>query len=898
MYGEQHYLNKLFKPSAVALIGATGCQNTIGNMLVKNLLQSKQSGYHGKIFFVTPEYSELYGQDCLSDLGHIPQKIDVAIVCTSADTILETIKKCAQAACRFLIVLSDVLSERSDSLFFEKQVIEQARLSRVRLLGPNCIGLIAPLSKLNMSYVTGQEIPLSGSVGLISQSNALCSSILDWASDRGVGFSAVVSMGTEIDIDFGDILDYMVFDEKTRSIVLYIESIHQARRFMSALRAAAFSKPVFVFRAGSSGEVASPVLASHGIRSIPNDLFHAVLKRSGVVQLASVEHIFPVISALFFHLNASGNRLVVISNGLGPALVALDRSAKSRVSLATLSGATRNKLKQLMPSVSCEFRYLIDCSFLADISLMAQVLECCLLDSQVDGALLIYSPSSEKASLALANQVVVHSKSSDKPIIACWMGGKKAQSARQLFSKEHISYFRTPSPAVDFFEHLSSFYCNKKTLMQVPHAAEIADLPRVSSANIIIESALRRNQTSLSEIESKAILAAFNVPTARSYLARNVEQAKRFASQIGLPVVMKIDAPQIRKKSEVGGVRLGVNSLKSVEEAFDAMCQDVSSQRPDASILGVIIEPMISKTASMKEMVIQSMKDPVFGPVIYVKMAGLGPSAKQAVALPPLDSKLIDDLIDSAPFSGLFEQAASSVSRQYLERILLGVSQMLCELPGIESLEVSPIMMDEHSSLVVDARIEIKQLASGVKRYDHMAIHPYPIDLVTKFLTKQKKRVYIRPVRPEDACLSQDFIRSLSAETKYFRFMNTVSELSHSQLIRLTQIDYDRDMALIACVQTAEGEKQVGVVRYAGTPDGQTCEFAIVIDDAWRGTGLGKELMLRLIGIAKRNDLSYMVGDILKENKRMLSFVKHLGFSLSSHPEDLGIKRGVLTLHD
>jgi acetyltransferase len=897
---EQHYLTPLFEPQSIAVIGASETPGSVGGTLVRNIIDG---GYKGKLFLVNPRHETVFGHQSYESVESIPQRLDLAVICTKAATVPAIVDACGRAGTRNAIVISGGFAEMGPrGANLARAMIDSARRHGLRLLGPNCLGLMRPGSGINVTFANGSAHP--GTIGLISQSGALCTAILDWALPNKIGFSNVVSLGAESDVDFGEVLEYMVADPRTENIFLYIEGIKNARRFMSALRAAARCKPVLLIKVGRHPAGKQAALSHTGAIVGADDVFDAALRRAGVVRLGNVGQMYAAASALFSHFRPRGNHLMIVTNGGGPGVMAADHAADIGIPLATMSPATIEKLNTLLPSTWSKSNPT-DLVGDADPVRYAAALTACLEDDQIDGVLTILTPQAMTDPTQAARAVIEVAKQFDKPVVTCWMGEEQVREARLLFKGAGIPTFRTPEPAVELFSHISAYYRNQQLLMQAP--ASIADhvAPRLESARLVIESALAEGRKQLNEMESKALLAAFHIPIAQTVVARSPSEAMVLAEEIGLPVVMKIDSPQITHKSDSGGVRLNLNSLANVRDAFNQILEDVKRNRPDAVVNGVAIEPMIQK-ANGRELVVGMVRDQIFGPTIIFGPGGSSVEnhgGERAVALPPLNRFLVADMLASTRTAARLGEFRNMppVSMAAIEAVLLRVSEMVCELPWISEMDINPLIVDENGAVAVDARIAIENLPLTAGRYDHMAIHPYPSHLVTHFQTKDGKTVTIRPIKPEDADMTQDFVHRLSAEAKYFRFMNTIRELSLAQLTRLTQIDYDREIAFVATIgseQSVGGEPlEVGVARYSTNPDGESCEFAIVVADDWQGKGLARRLMGVIIDTARLQGVKYMNGDFLSENGRMIQFVTSLGFVLSPHPEDPGLKRGVLVLN-
>ncbi len=893
---EQHYLTPLVEPRSVAIIGASTREMSLGNILVRNMLDA---GFKGKLFAVNPKYDEVLGVPCYKSVEEIPQRLDLAVITTKADRVPAIVDACGRAGTKSVIVLTAGFSDAGPrGKMLEKNTVENARRHRIRLLGPNCLGLIRPELGLNASFAPGGAA--KGSIGLISQSGALCSAILDWAKPNNVGFSTVVSLGSSVDVDFGEVLEYMVSDARTEAIFLYVEGIKDARRFVSALRAAARVKPVLLIKVGRHPAGSQAALMHSGAMVGEDAVFDAALRRAGVIRLYSMGQLFAAAKALFAHFRPRGNRLAVITNGGGPGVMAADRAADLRIPMARLSEGTIAKLNELLPA-SWSHCNPIDIMGDADPDRYAKTLEIVLADENVDGALTILTPQAMSRPTEVAQRVIEIERTADKPVFTTWMGEEQVREGRALLEAAGIPSFSTTEPAVELFSNISSYYRNQKLLVQTPSSLS-SDLnpPSVESARLVIETALSERRKKLNEMESKALLAAFRIPIAQTVVARSATEAMVLAEELGLPVAMKIDSPSITHKADTGGVRLNLNGLAAVRSAYQDILEDVRKKRPDAVINGVAIEPMVIKPYG-RELMVGVFRDPVFGPVITFGGGGshLEIQEDRAVALPPLNNFLVQDLIKSTRVSALLGEYRNmpGINMEALEFVLLRISEMVCELPWIRELDINPLIVDEHGAVAVDARISVDNIAPTADRYDHMAIHPYPSHLTTKISTPEGE-ITIRPIKPEDAELEVEFVRKLSPETKYLRFMNTMRELPPAMVARLTQIDYDREMAFVATIEENDEEVEIGVCRYAVNPDGESCEFAIVVAEDWQHRGLARRLMGVLIETARNRGLHAMTGIFLSNNERMLKFVQSLGFVLSNDPEDNTVKHGILLLQN
>ena len=884
-----HYLNPLFKPQSIAVFGASDRVGSVGAVVFENL---RTSGFAGKLFPINPKRAEVQGVKACKALDEVPGEVDLAVIATPAETVPEIIEACGQRGVKAAVILSAGFGEIGEAgLALEQKTKETARHYGLRFIGPNCLGLMRPSIGLNATFAKGNA--KSGRLALVSQSGALCTAILDWAQVSGVGFSSVVSVGSSADVDFGGILDFLVNDRETESILLYIEGIRQTRSFMSALRAAARTKPVIVIKIGRHAAGSRAARSHTGALVGADDVFDAALRRAGVVRVQSVVQLFAVAQALSSNYQPDGNRLAILTNGGGPGAMAADHTADLGLPMAELSPATLEALNQVLPNVWSHGNP-VDIIGDATPERYAQAIDLCMQDAGVDGMLVILTPQAMTAPTEVARQVIALAGKTQKPLITCWMGEAQVSEARRLFAEARIPCYRSPEPAVETFYFLSAYYQNQKLLMQAPQPLAHQTEPDIEGARLIIEGALSEQRTVLSEMESKALLSAFHIPVARTVIARSPNEALLLAEQIGFPVAMKINSQDITHKSDVGGVRLGLANAQAVRAAYHDTIATVSKILPEARIDGVAIEPMLQKPNG-RELMVGVVADKTFGPVISFGAGGTTVEVLQdrAVALPPLNSYLARNMIDSTRVSkmlGPFRQMPAA-NIEALETVLLRVSEMVCELPWVREMDINPLLVDENGACAVDARMVVGPVVQTADRYAHMAICPYPTYLVSHWQLKDGTEVTLRPIRPEDAQIEQAFVRELSEESRYSRFLNLQQELSPLMLSRFTQIDYDREMALVATLEAQGKELQVGVARFVTNPDGKSCDFAMVVADAWQHQGIGHKLLELLIDVARQKGLDTMEGEVLVRNGNMLQLVKAHGFEVHPHAEDPALKR-------
>ncbi|HQR50294.1 MAG TPA: bifunctional acetate--CoA ligase family protein/GNAT family N-acetyltransferase [Methylophilaceae bacterium] len=890
-----HYLNMLFSPQSIAVFGASDRLDSVGGVVFENL---RTAGFAGPVIPINPKRDAVQGVPAFPSLEKAGQQIDLAVICTPAETVPDIIESCGKLGVKGAIILTAGFSEGGEQgKALEGRVLESAARYGLRFIGPNCLGAMRPAIGFNATFNRGMAKP--GKLALVSQSGALCTAILDWASVNDVGFSSVISMGASADVDFGEILDFLLNDPQTDSILLYIEGIRHARSFMSALRAAARVKPVIVVKVGRHASAVKAAQSHTGALVGGDDVFDTALKRAGAVRVQSVMQWFALAKALTSRYRKCGNRLAIVTNAGGPGVIATDRAADLGVAFAELSEVTMERLNAALPA-SWSHGNPVDIIGDATAERYEQAIKACLEDDGVDGVLAILTPQAMTAPTEVAQRVVAIANNYGKPLLTCWMGETQVNEARQLLSQAKIPHFRSPELAVETFSFIADYYHNQQLLLQTPGPLSDHAEPDVEGARLLIEGVLAERRTVLSEMESKALLSAFRIPVAQTMVARSPNEALLIAQQLGLPVAMKIHSPDITHKSDVGGVRLDLDSAHAVRGAYHEMIEHVSKLRPDATIDGVAIESMVVKPNG-RELMVGIVSDPVFGPVITFGAGGTAVEVlgDRAVALPPLNEHLAGNMIASTRIYKMLKAFRNlpQVDMEALESLLLRVSEMVCELPWIREMDINPLIVDENGLVVADARVIVGPCPEGTEPYAHMAICPYPTPLVSKWQLDDGTDVTIRPIRAEDADMLQDFVvRSMSEESRYYRFMDTLRELSSGMLSRFTQIDYDREMALVATTEEEEGEIMLGVARYTINPDGQSCEFATAVADAWHGRGIGHKLMDSLMAVAHDKGLKVMEGEVLASNSGMLDLAAGLGFSVRPHEEDAGLRRMVKQL--
>ncbi|MBN2647508.1 MAG: bifunctional acetate--CoA ligase family protein/GNAT family N-acetyltransferase [Thiotrichales bacterium] len=883
---QTHYLSALFNPRSVAVFGASNRPESVGGTAFHNLLTA---GFQGQIYAINPKHSTVQGQACYASLQDIPAPIDLALIATPASSILAILQACGEAKIPFAILLSAGFESEAGKAL-QKQLLKTAQQLGIRLLGPNCLGILRPKIGLNATFSKNQA--QAGNLAFVSQSGALCTAVLDWAESQQIGFSLVASTGDAADLDFGEILDYLASDAQTHSILLYIEGIANARRFLSGLRKAARNKPVILLKSGRLPAGRQAAISHTGALVGSDAIFNAAIERAGVVRAKTISQLFAAAKILSYDWPIKPQRLVIITNGGGPGVMATDLAAELGLEMPKLSAETLTALNQVLPAHWSQ-NNPVDILGDATAERYRQVLEICLADSQTDAVLVLLTPQAMTDPLAIA-EALIHLKTqqkSRKPLLTAWLGDSLVGPARLAFNQAHLPTFRTPEAAIEALYFLSQYHRNQALLQQIPQPNLNAqgDVP---VARQIIQNALHQGRTLLNTLETKAILKAFHIPVTPAMLAHSANEALVAAENLGFPVVMKVASDQITHKSDIGGVMLNLRNAQDLQRAYREMQHKVQTHLPEMHTLSVSIEPMLELTQA-RELLIGVSRDPVFGPAITFGAGGTMVEILKdsSSALPPLNTFIAKRMIAATKVSKMLGayRHLLPVCEEHLIDVLVNLSQMVSELPEILELDLNPLLANAEQIIAVDARIRVGRVVPGTAPYAHMAIHPYPLHLEKRLTTASGLEICLRPIRAEDAKMEREFVEHLSEETKFLRFMQSVKSLSQEMLVRFTQLDYDQEMAFIAYCEDADGPKELGVTRYSINPDGQSAEFALVVRDDVQHQGIGSLLLESLIEHARRRGLKTLNGEVLKQNHSMLALADQFGFNRSPCSEDPGL---------
>ena len=859
MIAPGHYLRPLLAPKSVALVGASAKPGSLGRIVYENLLAG---GFQGDLFAVNPNHATILDRPAFASLTALGRPVDLAVICAPPDAVPAILDEMRERARGAVILSGAPTAKPADFHRWRREIAARAGASRIRIIGPASFGVIRTSLGLNASYSAVAAVP--GRLSLISQSGAVCGALLDFARTAGMGFASVVALGGTADVDFGEVLEFALADPETDGIVLYIETLRDARSFLSALRAAARTKPVIVLKAGRHPAGIDP-------RDVGADrVFEAALKRAGTVRVHTYAQLFASARILASGRIPRRNRLAIVTNGRGPGLLAVDRAAETGVVLADLSTATRDALHALLPP-EADPGNPVDVRGEATPSRFGAAVHAVLADPGVDAVLALHVPVPAAPPVATAEAVAAAARTADKPVLAAWLGVIDQPEARVALDAGGIANFFTPEIAIDAFASVAAYRRNQEWLLEVPPPLPALSAPDLAAAERLRAQASAADRSRLTDTESGALLAAFGIPAAPVCAASTVPAARAFARGVGYPVVLEGDG-------RGAALRPGLRDGRMLERAWADLVAD-KSVRPGGGRRGFIVRKQL-EFALAREARIVVRTDPLFGPVIaYGATSAL--ASELALMLPPLNRRLAIDLIAGAHVAG------ASPEVQPLVALLLELSALLCALPWVVEMELDPVVVSPVAAVVARASIGVDpsrvRLADG---YRHMAIHPYPVELETSVRLPSGAVLKLRPIRPEDADLERAFVASMSEQSRYRRFMQHLPALTPQMLARFTQVDYDRELALIALDGAAPAEAIVAVARYVANPDRESAEFAIAVADAWHGRGLGRAMMRALIACAKKRGFRRLLGIVLASNEPMLALSRQLGFVAQRDRDD------------
>ena len=878
----QKPLHSFFSPTSVAVIGATDRPGSVGHTVIANLLRD----YKGRIFAINPSRKDVCSVPCYPSVGKVPEPIDLAIIVIPAAAVPAAVADCVASKVPSVVVISAGFKEKgAEGVALEKQIHEHLRGSSTRLIGPNCLGLMNPRIGLNATFA--EETARPGTVAFLSQSGALLTAILDWSFLEQVGFSAIVSTGSMLDVGWGDLLTYFGDEPDTKSILIYMESIGDARSFLSAAREVSFSKPIIVIKAGRS-EAASRAAASHtGAMTGSDEVYDAAFRRSGVLRVDSIAELFHMADVLDKQPRPHGPRLTILTNAGGPGVLATDALAEGSAELAALSPESEKALSAFLPA-HWSHANPIDILGDADPGRYEHALEIALADPNSDGLLVVLAPQGMTDPAAVAERLKPHAKSG-KPLLASWMGGRAVGKGIEILKASGIPVFPYPDAAVHAFQAMRTYSERLRSLYETPIPGDdpAAAMGRRKAAREILDHAVASGRTLLSELESKTILKLYEIPTVPTVFAKTEDEAATEADRTGYPVVLKLHSEQVTHKTDVGGVRLNLAKAEQVREAYRAIADSVTTKFGAAAFLGVTVQPMIRFEGY--ELILGSSVDPQFGPVLLFGSGGqlVEVYRDRALGLPPLNSTLAKRIMEQTKVFQALKgvRGRKPVDEAALERVLVRFSELVVDQPRIRELDINPLLASPEGLLALDARIVLFGREVADRNLPRPAIRPYPIEYVSRWTMRDGHQAIIRPICAEDEPRMVEFHKSLSDASVYLRFFQAQkleSRVAHERLIRRCFLDYDREMALVVERPNAHSgaSELLGVGRLVRQGDGSEAELGLLVTDRWQGCGVGTELLTRLIEIAQHEGIERIRAEMLSENHAMLALAKRFHFAV------------------
>ncbi|GJD19317.1 acetyl-CoA synthetase [Rivularia sp. IAM M-261] len=891
---EHHPLDAIFAPKTIAVIGASDRENSVGHTVLWNLISNP---FGGTVFPVNPKHHSVLGIKTYPQVGAIPEAVDLAIIATPALTVPSIISECADSGVKGAIILPAGFKETGKiGASLEQQILEQVHRGKMRLIGPNCLGVINTHIGLNATFASSMALP--GKVGFISQSGALCTAILDWSFRENVGFSSFISIGSMLDVGWGDLIYYLSEDPTTESILIYMESIGDARSFLSAAREVALTKPIIVIKAGRTEAGASSATSHTEALTGSDAVFDAALRRCGVLRVNSISDLFDMAEVLAKQPRPKGSRLTIITNAGGPGVLATDTLITDGGKLAELSEQTCDALNQILPASN--HSNPIDLLGDADPTRYTQALEIAAKDPSSDGLLVILTPQAMTNPTQTARQLKPYAQIG-KPVLASWMGDTDVQAGAEILNQASIPTFAFPDTAAKIFNYMWRYSYNLQALYETPILSFCTDIDTCSRilAQNIIQKARLDGRTLLTEVESKQVLAAYNIPVVETYIATSPQQAVQLANQIGYPVVLKIFSETITHKTDIDGVHLNLQNASSVEEAYNQI------QAGARDFLGVTVQPMVDLTNSY-ELILGSSIDPQFGPVLLFGYGGQLVEVFQdtALGLPPLNTTLARRMMEQTHIYKALKgvRGRKPINIELLEQILVQFSQLVVEQPWIQEIDINPLLakpgITQHSLIALDARIVLHDLNKNQTQLPKPAIRPYPTQYVSNWTMNNGTSVVIRPIRPEDEPLMVQFHKTLSEESVYFRYFHLIKlsqRITHERLTRICFIDYDREMVLVADYQNpiTQQHEILAVGRLTKVDGANTAEFAMLVSDRFQCQGLGTELLKRLLQIGRDERLKGIFADILIENIGMQKICDKLRFQKHSQCQNSIVQFGI-----
>lgn len=884
-------LDVFFSPRSVAVVGATENPGSVGRTILWNLMTSP---FGGTVFPVNPKRPSVLGVKAYPSLAEIPEPVDLAVVVTPPPSIPGIIRECGETGVRGAVVISAGFKEIGpEGAALEQKVLEEARAAKIRVIGPNCLGVMSPLTGLNATFAT--TIARPGSVAFISQSGALCTAVLDWSLKEMVGFSAFVSIGSMVDVGWGDLIYYLGNEPKTRSIVIYMETIGNARSFLSAAREVALNKPIIIIKPGRTAAAAKAAASHTGSLTGSDEVLEAAFRRVGVLRVNTIADMFYMAEVLSKQPRPRGPRLTIVTNAGGPGVLACDSLIQGGGELAELSDETMQAFNEVLPA-TWSHNNPVDIIGDASPERYAKALEIAAKDPHSDGMLVILTPQAMTDPTRIAEQLKPLAKQEGKPVIASWMGGVDVAAGEEILNRANIPTFPYPDTAARAFNYMWRYSYNLKGLYETPALPEDSGgwTPDRKVVEELIHKTRQQGRTILTEFDSKQVLNAYGIPVAKTLIARTEAEAAEAAEAIGYPVVLKLYSETITHKTDVGGVQLNLCAVNSVRSAFHSIEKSVAEKAGAEHFQGVTVQPMI-QLKDAYELIIGSSLDPQFGPVLLFGTGGqlVEVFKDRSLALPPLNTTLARRMIEQTKIYKALKgvRGRSPVDLGALEMLLVRFSALVAEQRWIKEIDINPLLASPDGLMALDARIVVHGAELQESEIPTTAIRPYPTRYVSPWKLKDSTEVTIRPIRPEDEPAMVHFHETLSERSVYYRYFHLINleqRTTHERLTRICFIDYDREMALVAERRNAStGESEIlGVGRMSKVFGTNEAEIAVLVSDAWQGRGLGKELLARLLIVGADEKLDRLTADILPDNRDVQRLCEKLGFSLKHSLDD------------
>lgn len=883
LHGPRNPLDAIFAPKSVAVIGATENVGAVGRTVLWNLISSP---FGGTVYPVNPKRKSILGIRAYPSVAALPEKVDLAVITTPAGTVPGIMKECADAGVRGAVIISAGFKELGDpGIELERQVLAEARRGNMRIIGPNCLGVMSPLSGVNATFAAGMAKP--GNVAFLSQSGALGTAVLDWSFQEQVGFSAFASIGSMLDVNWGDLIDYLGNDSRTQSIVIYMESIGDARSFLSAAREVALTKPIIVIKAGRTEQAAKAAASHTGSLTGSDEVLDAAFRRVGVLRVNSISEVFNMAEILAKQPRPKGPRLTILTNAGGPGVLATDALITSGGELTHISEETFKSLNDFLP-VHWSRNNPVDVLGDAPADRYAKSLDICAHDPNSDGLLVILTPQSMTEPTQTAEALKPYAKIEGKPVLASWMGGPIIKAGEEILTKAGIPTFAHPDEAAKAFCYMWKYSYNLRGLYETPTLREDeAEQIDRKQAEKLIAGAHAAGRTLLTEHESKELLAAYGIPTVTTVVARTEAEAVEAAKKIGFPIVLKLFSETITHKTDVGGVQLNLQDAEAVAKAYRLIEGSVAEKVGKQHFQGVTVQPMI-KLSDGYEIIIGSSLDSQFGPVLLFGTGGqlVEVFKDRALALPPLNATLARRMMEQTKIYTALKgvRGRKGVDMGLLEHIMVRFSQLVAEQPWIKEIDINPLLAGSKQIIALDARVVLHEAGTDLSKLPKLAVRPYPVQHISSFNLKDGTPITIRPIRPEDEPMMVQFHQALSERTvrqRYFQMLKLSQRVAHERLIRVCFNDYDRELALVAERRDGVGKHEIlGIGRLSRIHGTDGSEFALLVHDKYQHRGLGTELLRQLVQTGKGEGYKSIVAHMLPENTEMRHICEKLGFKV------------------